>query len=297
MSDVIKRTFCVIGDPIGHSLSPCIHNFIYKTLGLPYKYEAVRVTSDRLRDFVEDSKTAQRPGFNVTLPHKQAVMPFLDGQDGTAERVGAVNTVRPIGGLWIGYNTDVHGCRTALLRAGWKKREESIVLLGAGGAARAAVEALASLGVQKLSLYEIARPRAERMKSDLESKLGIEIVILESEGALESGLRNSGCILNATPVGMWPNVDRSPVPNPEWIPETALVFDMVPNPVETMLIRQAGSRGARTQVGLSMLVAQAIAADEIWLGRGLPETLQDDAFAHCMKEMEAHGTASDSHGR
>jgi shikimate dehydrogenase len=292
-----NRTFCVIGDPIGHSLSPCIHNFIYKTLNLPYGYEAVRVPPDELQPFVADSRNEGRPGFNVTIPHKQAVIPFLDELDETAERVGAVNTVHLQKGKLFGYNTDVHGCRNALVRAGWKTAEGNVVLLGAGGAARAAVEALASLGVRKLFLYEIIRPRAERFKSDFESLLGIKIMLIESDGELESRMRNAGSIVNATPVGMWPNVDQSPVPNSKWIPQTALVFDMVPNPVETLLIRQAKSRGARIQVGLTMLVAQAIAADEIWLDRKLPKILQDNVFTHCMKQMEAHGTASDSHGR
>jgi shikimate dehydrogenase len=291
------RNFCVIGDPIGHSLSPLIHNFVFKSIGLDLSYDAVHVSPVGLGDFMEDSRRSERPGFNVTVPHKQAVIPFLDRLDATAERVGAVNTVHRTGLQLTGFNTDVHGCRTALSRSEWKPGDGSVVLLGAGGAARAAAEALGSLGVRELRLYEIDIPRMERFISDFKSANGIIITPLTSESDLADNLKHSDLLINATPVGMWPKVDQSPIPHADWIMPSSWVFDMVPNPVETMLLRQAKSRGAATISGLVMLVAQAIAADEIWLGRRLPETLHADVFTHCMKFMEAHGSAADSHGR
>jgi shikimate dehydrogenase len=289
--------FCVIGDPIGHSLSPLIHNFIFKSLGLDLSYDAVRVFPAGLRRFVEESRQSERPGFNVTIPHKQAVIPFLDRLDATAERIGAVNTVHRTGRQLSGFNTDVHGCRTALIRSDWKRGNGAVVLLGAGGAARAVAEALDSLGVSKLHLYEIDIPRMERFVSDFKSAVGMEITPLTSDSDLADSMKDSELLINATPVGMWPKVDQSPIPHADWITPSSWVFDMVPNPVETMLLRQAKSRGADTISGLVMLVAQAIAADELWLGRKLPESLHADVFTHCMKFMEAHGSASDSHGR
>ena len=291
------RNFCVIGDPVGHSLSPLIHNFIFKSLGLNLSYDAVRVSPSGLGRFVEKSRQSERPGFNVTIPHKQKVIRFLDRLDVIAERVGAVNTVHRSGRQLTGFNTDMHGCRTALIRSDWKRGNGAVVLLGAGGAARAALEALSSTGVRKVSLYEIDLPRMERFVSDFESSTDMEIMPLTSTGDLADSLKDSELLINATPVGMWPQVDQSPIPHAEWIMPSSWVFDMVPNPVETMLLRQAKSRGAATISGLVMLVAQAIAADEVWLGRKLPETLHADVFTHCMKFMEAHGSASDSHGR
>jgi shikimate dehydrogenase len=297
MPEEMTRDFCVIGDPIGHSLSPLIHNFIFKSLDLDFSYAAVRVSPGDLGRFVEESRRSGRPGFNVTIPHKQAVIPFLDRLDATAERVGAVNTVHRTGRRLTGFNTDVHGCRTALIRSGWKADQGGVVLLGAGGAARAAVEALASFGVRKVLLYEIDAPRAERFISDFRASGDMAVTALTSNEDLEKGIQDSALLINATPVGMWPHVDQSPVPSAEWIPPTARVFDMVPNPVETLLLRQAASRGASTISGLVMLTAQAVAAEELWLARSLPETLNEDVLTHCLKFMEAHGSATDSHGR
>ena len=295
MSDAAAGNFCVIGDPIGHSLSPVIHSFIFRAIGVDLRYDAVRVSSGDLRRFVEESRRSGRPGFNVTIPHKQAVIPFLDRLDPTASRVGAVNTVQRNGELLLGFNTDVHGCRTALERAGFKPSGGTTVLFGAGGAARAAVEALSSLGVGTLHLFEIDRPRLDRFRSELEAALAVTIIPLNSDDDVKTALEGSELIVNATPVGMWPKSDQSPVPSAERIPGSSLVFDMVFNPVETLLLRQAKSRGARTIPGLVMLVAQAIAADEIWLDRTLPEKLHADVFTHCLKHMEAHGAASNTH--
>jgi shikimate dehydrogenase len=297
MNDVAAQKFCVIGDPIGHSLSPLIHRYVFLTLGLNGSYESVLVRPSELRRFVEDAKRSRLQGFNVTIPHKQAVIPLLDRLDSTAGRIGAVNTVQRSGDRLTGYNTDVHGCRSALQRAGYRPAGKAVVLFGAGGAARAAAEALASLGITTLHLIEIDRPRMDRFKTDIESSLGITVMPAASGNGLRSILEGAELIVNATPVGMWPRTDQSPIPDPEWIASSSLVFDMVPNPAETLLLRQAKSRGAAALSGLVMLVAQAIAADEIWLGRLLPETLHADVLTHCLENMEAHGAAQDSHGR
>jgi shikimate dehydrogenase len=297
MNDGPAPNFCVIGDPIGHSLSPMIHRFVFRTLGVDGSYDSVLVRPAELPRFVEKARRSGLPGFNVTIPHKQSVIPLLDRLDSTAGRIGAVNTVQRSDDLLTGYNTDVHGCRAALQRAGYQPVGRAVVLFGAGGAARAAAEALSSFGIRTLNLIEIDRPRMDRFKTDIESSLGIKIIPLTSENGLRSLLEGSELIVNATPVGMWPRTDQSPVRNPEWIASSSLVFDMVPNPAETLLLRQAKSRGAAALSGLVMLVAQAIAADEIWLGRMLPETLHAEVLTHCLKSLEAHGTAQDSHGR
>jgi shikimate dehydrogenase len=295
--DEARQTFCVIGDPIGHSLSPLIHGFVFSRLGLPYRYEAIRVPPDGLARFVAQARLSGRPGFNVTIPHKVSVIEHLDALDPRASAVGAVNTVAVVQERWIGTNTDVQGCRAALVSGKWSPDGRGVVLLGAGGAARAAAEALASLGMRALALYEIQRDRAEQFRSDFEKLRGIDIELIASEKELAGRMAHAGLIVNATPVGMWPNLDASPVADPEWIPGEALVFDMVPNPVDTKLLRDARSRGAATLPGLVMLVAQALAADETWLSRKLPDGLYEDVLAHCMEHMEAHGTASDSHRR
>jgi shikimate dehydrogenase len=296
MSDP-SRTYCVIGDPIGHSLSPLIHAAVFEALGVPMGYEAVRVAPEALAAFVDGARREGRPGFNVTLPHKQAVIPLLDESDGDARLVGAVNTVSAAGGRLVGSNTDVEGCRAALERGGWSPASGAVVLLGAGGAARAAVRALSLAGLKKLTVYEIDVRRAESLRTGLASPLGIDMEIVGSESALEIPVRRAGLLINATPVGMWPDTEAAPLPDPGWLSPSALVFDMVPNPVETRLLREARSRGARTVPGLVMLVAQALAADEIWLGRPVPTSLFETALTRCIQHLEDHGHAPDSHRR
>jgi shikimate dehydrogenase len=292
------RTYCVIGDPIGHSLSPVIHAAVFESLGVPAAYEAVRVPPADLAGFVEDARREGRPGFNVTIPHKRAVMPLLDEIDAAASGIGAVNTVALRGGRLAGFNTDVDGCRSALDRGGWTPAAPGgAVMLGAGGAARAAVASLSAAGLASLSVFEIDRSRAESLRTGLAVPLGMELEILDSRESLEAAVRGAGLLINASPAGMWPKTDDTPLPDSGWLSPAALVFDMVPNPVETRLLREARTRGARTVPGLVMLVAQALAADAIWLDRPVPEALFDAAMTRCIQHLEDHGRTADSHGR
>ncbi len=288
------RTFCVIGDPIGHSLSPFIHTFVFKELQLPYAYETCHVPKEKLHDFVLESRKNQRPGFNVTIPHKQNIIPFLDILDPLAQQIGAINTVDCKKGKWTGYNTDMEGFRVALARMGWKPRKGTVVLLGAGGAARAVIHALKTFEIQEIFLFEIDLSRAEKFRAEFEPKLGIRIHIGSS---LDKALENAELLVNASPVGMWPDVNKTPVEDSNWIPPTCVVFDLVPNPVETRLLKEAKSQGAQTIPGLSMLILQALAADEIWLNQKIPETLYDPIFQHCLNQLEKYATNSNPHCR
>lgn len=289
---VIQNTFCVIGDPIGHSLSPLIHTFVFKELDLPYAYETYHVPKKKLNDFVTESRKKQRPGFNVTIPHKQNIIPFLDTLDPLAQKIGAVNTVDCKHGKWTGYNTDMEGFRTALARTGWKPQKGTVVLLGAGGAARAVIYALKTFEIQEVFLFEIDFSRAEKFRNEFEPELGIHIHLGSS---LAKALENAELLVNASPVGMWPDITKTPIADPHWIPSTCTVFDLVPNPVETRLIQDAKARGAKTIPGLSMLILQALSADEIWLNQKIPETLYDPIFQHCINQLEKYATNSHSH--
>jgi shikimate dehydrogenase len=292
-----SRTFCVIGDPIGHTLSPLIHAAVFESLGVSMGYEAVRVSPEALAGFVENARRDGRPGFNVTIPHKQAVIPFLDGTHGDAALVGAVNTVAARNGRLTGYNTDVEGCRAALVRGGWESGSGGVVMLGAGGAARAAVRALSMAGLKKLAVFEIDSVRAEELKAGLALRLGIEMEIVPSAAGLEAAVRAAGLLINATPAGMWPLTDTTPLTEPGCLSPSCLVFDMVPNPVETRLLREARLRGCRTVPGIVMLIAQALAADAVWLGRSMPQALFETTLTRCIQHLEAHGHAPDPHGR
>ncbi len=271
--DDLSRTYCVIGDPIDHSLSPIIHRLIYKVLDLKLHYEAVRVKRDDLKDFINGTKKFWRPGFNVTIPHKERIIDLLDELDPLAKEIGAVNTVRNSNGLLKGYNTDVEGFEYALRRVEWN-RNGDVVILGAGGAARAAVYALISKVKGKLFVFNRTPQRAENLARDFSNRGSIEACSMDHD-MLARTLFNSTLLVNATPIGMWPDVDSSPLPSAEMISQDMVVFDMIPNPVFTRLLKQAESKGARVVSGLSMLIFQALGAERIWIGITFPHDIYD----------------------
>jgi shikimate dehydrogenase len=286
MDKTNQNTYCVIGDPIAHSLSPEIHTFVFQNLNIECLYEKIRVRPNDLEAFVKESKKTGRPGFNITIPHKETVMIWLDKIDELAINVGAVNTVVNRNGKLTGYNTDVYGCRMALERAGWKTGK-NVILLGAGGAARAVIHALNLMDVSRVILFDIVRERCEKIKTDFQKYKSIEIVTLPLNDAnLQKALIDANLLINATPVGMWPYADKTPIPDPTWLPQDAAVFDLVPKPIQTRLLSEAASRGIKTIQGLSMLIAQALAADEIWLGEKIPEDFFDPLLKHIHQIMD-----------
>ncbi len=288
MTEAFNNNYCVIGDPIEHSLSPEIHNFVFKELNLPLHYDAIRVSAQMLQTFIHESRELKRPGWNVTIPNKQVIMPFLDEIDPLANRIRAVNTVLNQKGRLIGYNTDVYGCRTSLERGGWSPKGK-VIVLGAGGAARAVIECIASMGVRELILFDLIIERARDIQRDFMNILDITITIGNMDkGNLEKELDQVDLLINATPVGMWPKGEASPLPCPERIPQNTTVFDLVYKPMNTRLLQQSRSRGAHTISGLTMLIAQALASDEIWLNRKLPESLFEKVLKHISNILEKH---------
>jgi shikimate dehydrogenase len=281
-----KHTYCVIGDPIEHSLSPNIHKFVFQNLGLGLDYNKVHVKPSDLKTFIAESRDTSRPGFNVTIPHKETIIPFLDEMDILASRIGAVNTIVNRKNKLIGYNTDVYGCRIALENGGWKTGKK-VVLLGAGGAARAVIQALHLMHVSQVILYDLIPERCNDLKQNFGKYQSLSITIGSSNNEdLQNQLKDADLLINATPVGMWPNVNQSPLPDLSWLSSNATVFDLVPKPVHTNLLKKASARGMKTIPGLSMLIAQALAADEIWLQKKLPNHLFNQVWNHIHQTMD-----------
>ena len=266
MFNLNKKTFYVIGHPIGHTLSPIIHQTVFKTMRLQYDYQAIQVLPEQLSNYVNMVRKTRCPGFNITIPHKETILQLVNEIAPAAQQIGAVNTVKHKNGHLSGFNTDVIGLQDALNRGGWSPRGK-VIILGAGGAARAAVAAMGIMGVQYLVLTDIIRERADKLASDFQDKTQMQII----SDTAEAHLSEVDLLINATPIGMWPQTDASPLDQQKRLPASATVFDMVYNPLKTKLIKQAESRGARTISGLDMLIAQALAADEIWLDKKLPE--------------------------
>ena len=270
----------VIGDPVAHSRSPGMHNAAFAHLGLPARYERWHTPAAELPARVASLRAAGMLGANVTLPHKIAVIPLLDRLDPLAEQVGAVNTiVREESGKLAGYNTDTPAVVDTLRAAGLEPRGVSVVILGASGAARAAIFALAGAGAAQITLVNRTLARAEELAGDVlaaSARDDLRILALTpDDDELAEALARADLLVNATSLG-WHD-DETPLAA-ELIPPGALVFDMVYR--TTRLLRDAASRGARTLDGADMLVRQAALAFELWTGQAAPLEVMREAFDH-----------------
>ena len=286
MHEQMKKSFCVIGDPIAQSLSPEIHHFVFKQLGLNHEYQKIRVRPGELAKFIQDVREKGYAGFNVTVPHKEFIIPFLDEIDNLAKDIGAVNTVLNKKGGLIGYNTDVIGCRLALEKSGCYSPQK-VIQLGCGGAARASLETVASMGAKEVILFDTCLERAEELRKDFQKMHPIKINIGTVDvSSFEQHFSQSDLLINATPVGMWPKDSVSPIPFTKLIPEGIFVLDMVYKPLETKLIKQAQAMSCKTISGIYMLIGQALTADEIWLCRKISDNMLDRVY-HFLTRMEA----------
>lgn len=255
----IVKTYCIIGDPVDHSLSPAMHNAVFKTLNLNCTYIAFRVKEDELEAAIQSLRDTKIAGFNVTMPHKIAAMKFLDELDETCHKINAVNTVNSEDGRLKGYNTDMDGFIQPLKRRKISLAGKTILLMGAGGAARAVLTALATEQVGRLIIANrnIARARdvAEHAKK---MNLDCELISLDDAPKFSG---KTDLIVNATPMGM----AREPsIIKPEDIRRDSIVYDLVYRPMETGLIQSAQKAGATVVYGYEMLVEQGAKSFEIW---------------------------------
>jgi shikimate dehydrogenase len=269
-----NKKFCLIGYPLGHSISPEIHRRLFDLSGIGAEYSLVEIAPENLLTSTDYLKSLD--GFNVTIPHKQKILACLDEVDPRALRYGAVNTVK-CGDSLKGFNTDVEGFLRALLGADIKLQGR-VLLCGAGGAARMmACEALE----HGCSLVVATRDvkSATLCVSDLHKLLPAADISAQSLSEVDGKF---DLILNGTPVGMYPNNDGCPISSC-LIENAASVFDAIYNPCQTKLLKIAKAAGANVQGGLTMLVWQAAAAQEIWTGARFKE---DDIKTIC-SEMES----------
>jgi len=266
------QTVSIIGYPLGHSASPAIHNAAYEAMSLDARYEAWSVPLEELAGAIERLRGPGMLGMNVTVPYKQAVMPLLDEIDAAARAIGAVNTIVKREGRLVGHNTDAYGFMRSLREAGCDPAGMDALVLGVGGSERAVAYALAEAGARRIALAGRNPQRLEaaavHLRNTAPRPVGVLQVPWEAAGdaALEAGL-----IVNCTPVGMkhTPEETASPL-DASLLRPGVWVYDLVYNPLETVLLRQAREAGARPVRGLEMLVYQAIAAIELWTGREAP---------------------------
>ncbi len=246
----------LFGYPVEHTLSPMMHNSAFEALNLDIHYIPFSVSPESLSAAVGAIKALNMLGVNITVPHKEKVIPLLDRVDKEAVFIGAVNTIVNKEGILTGYNTDGRGFMSSLKETGLSVDGKEVAIIGAGGASRA-ISYYLSEKASKLSLYDIEKPKAEKLVNDLK-KIRENIFLIDDA----KNTASADVIINATPLGLKPG-DPSPV-NPEFFTPEMLVCDLVYK--DTNFLREAKINGAKTLDGSGMLLWQGVLAFELWTG-------------------------------
>lgn len=266
----MMKIYAVLGDPIGHSMSPVMHNAAFRALEMPDRYHAFRVRQQDLRDAIYGAKALGFGGLNLTIPLKEEALKYVD-PDPIAARIGAVNTIDFADGIQ-GYNTDGIGAMRALEDVGVGVAGKNILIIGAGGASRAIAFQFAYSGGE-ITIANRTEERADKLARDL--RTGLEELDRSSHvrsiglDRVASEIADADILINATSIGMYPDVDASPV-SPDLLRPELVVFDIVYNPLHTRLLSEAEQRGAIAIGGVRMLVHQGAEAFRIWTGREPP---------------------------
>jgi len=279
------RLVALIGDPVERSLSPAMHNAAFEALGLNYVYLALRVPQTALADALSGARALNMVGMNVTHPHKINILGLLDELDESASMVGAVNTVKNDGGRLIGYNTDGAGAVRALESEVGKLAGRKVLLLGAGGAARAIAFSLVRKDA-KLTIANRTASRARELSAAIKRGVGVDIEQVGMGGKeLAKAVKQADILINATTVGMYPDINRTLV-TAKMMHRGLIVNDIVYEPLQTKLLREAKKAGARTVTGLGMLVHQGALSFEIWAGKRAPVRVMAAAAKRELRRME-----------
>jgi shikimate dehydrogenase len=267
----------LIGQPVSHSLSPAMHNAAFAADGLDFVYVCLDVDPDDLPAAVKGAAALKLRGFNITMPHKRAMIPLLDELDEGARISGAVNTVVVDGSTLRGHNTDGGGMVMACQEAGIELSGRRVLLLGAGGAAAAIAVAFGGAGIRELNIANRSAEHAIELRDKLRG-VGIEKVVVHPLDALGEAVLETEIIVNATSLGM---KEGDPLPLPAWYVEDGkAVCDAVYRPAsETPLVRLARERGARVAAGDRMLLYQGVLAQKLWTGREPNVKAMSDAIS------------------
>lgn len=282
----MTRYVKLLGYPLEHSISPAFQQAAFDKCGLDVRYELCELRHHQLKTTMDELRQPSSLGANVTVPYKEAVLPLLDELDGLSTRIGAVNTIVNRNGKLIGHNTDAEGFLWALRHEGhFEPQGKRVVVLGAGGAARAVGFALIETGVSSLTIVGRNHQRAEALVEALASP-GTEIAtVFFDDERLSTAVSGCDLLVNCTPVGMKYSSTEGESPlDVRLVPKGALVYDVVYNPAETRLLRDARGLGASTLGGLPMLVYQGGASFKLWTGQGAPIDIMFEAARKALEE-------------
>ncbi|MBY0146789.1 shikimate dehydrogenase [Neobacillus niacini] len=258
----MKKLFAVLGYPIGHSMSPIMLNDVLASYEMDAHYHPFKVSPDELGTAVRGLKAIGIKGFNVTIPHKSAIIPFLDGVDELAMSIGAVNTVVNDNGKLIGYNTDGYGFIKGLDPYITSFSDKKILVIGAGGAARAIYFTMAKLKPLAIDITNRTVSKAEELIEACPFESNSKSLSLEEAAA---NLNEYDVVIQTTMIGMYPKISEVPISLSN-LNAQALVCDIIYNPLETQFLKEAQQKGATVQNGVEMFVYQGALAFEKWTG-------------------------------
>lgn len=255
----------IFGYPVGHSFSPPMQNAALQAAGLDYAYIAMPVAPENLKDAVAGLRAMNFRGVNVTIPHKQAVMEYLDEIHEDAKIIGAVNTIVNDAGHLTGYNTDVIGFIDALKNKGFEPAGKNAVMVGAGGAARAIIWGLLKEDVRSIAIGVRNMPKVQPLADYFQEYIDIKLYDWNDD-TFKDVLRAADLLINATPLGMTPKTDEMPPVDWDCISPSAFVYDIIYTPAETLFLRTARQKGCQTLNGEGMLVGQGAESFRLWTG-------------------------------
>ncbi len=264
---VTTKLVILLGDPLGHSVSPAMHNQVFERLGLDYCYMPVEVTEKNLAKVFSGLTQMNVAGFNVTIPHKINIIKYLDEIDPLAATIGAVNTIIVKDGKTTGYNTDGEGfIRSFTQQTNTTVQNKRFFLLGCGGAARAIAMTLGFHGAEKIYLYNRTATKASELADEINRKIcPCAEPVGQSPENLRKAIAGSDVLINCTSLGMHPHRDLLPIDEPLIVPHL-IVADIVYNPLMTRLLKTAQDKGCTIVPGLGMLIYQGAAAFKLFTG-------------------------------
>ncbi len=258
------RTCGLIGNPVEHTLSPAIHNNLAEQMGINLAYVPFFVEDGRLEEAVKGAYALNILGLNVTVPYKSDVIPFLKEIDPLAERIGAVNTLVRKEGGYKGYNTDMPGLYRAMINDGITLENENVLILGAGGVARAVAVMLADKGAEEIIIINRTTERAQKIAEEVNGYVGRKLVKVWALSEVNLLPPKEYLVIQATSVGMHPNVDEAVIEDEEFYRHVHTGYDLVFNPRETKFMKLVKQNGGQAFNGLKMLLYQGIIAYELW---------------------------------
>ena len=261
----------IIGNPLAHSISPVFQQAAFDYLKLPVKYKIWKTSSSEFQQSIQNLRSIECLGANITIPYKEEVLKHLDGLDSKAKSIGAVNTIVKKNNKLIGYNTDAFGfIKSIQANSSFSFKGKRALIIGAGGAARAAAFSLIDEGINSLAIANRTIQRADDLADDISEVIDVETLALKSP-SFEELVGSSNLIINSSSVGMaHTNTNSQSLIKADWISPGSLVFDMVYNPITTPLISEARKAGVETISGLSMLIYQGAASFNLWTNREAP---------------------------